>query len=137
MSATVVSADHLDLLVTAAVHYGVLSNSTRDAFTPTSPAHGALSVSPTAAGVLLLEHSICAVRSTLGGSDPVLDPELRAYRHVPVPVVDPVAVLKAAHSYQDQAQTSPQWSGSAAQRLIEGLTRAAAEHFPGYDRALN
>ncbi len=31
MSATVVSADHLDLLLTAAARYGVLSNPTRAA----------------------------------------------------------------------------------------------------------
>ncbi len=135
MSATVVSADHLDLLLTAAARYGVLSNPTRAAFTCTT--HSGALISPTAAGRLMLEHSICAARSTLGGSDPVLDPELRAYHHVPVFTVDPVEVLKAAHTYEDQAQTSPQWSGSTAAQILQKLTRAAAEHLPGYDCALS
>ncbi len=81
MSATVVSADHLDLLLTAAERYEVLSNPTRAAF---SCSRGAV-ISPNAAGRLLLEHSIYAARTALGGTDPVLDPELSAYQHVPVP----------------------------------------------------
>jgi len=84
---------------------------------------------------LLLEHSICAVRATLGGVDPVLDPDLRAYRYVSVPTVDPVEVLKAAHSYLDQAQGSPQWPGSSAAQILAQLIRGAAEHLPGYNRA--
>jgi len=131
MSATVVSADHLDLLLTAAERYEVLSNPTRAAF---SCSRG-VGISPTAAGRLLLEHSICAARVALGGTDPVLDPELGAYQHVPVPTPRPVEVLKAAYSYQDQAQTSPQWPGSSAARILQHLIRAAAEHLPGYDGA--
>jgi len=123
MSATVVSADHLDLLLTAAERYEVLSNPTRAAV---SCSRGAV-ISPTSAGRLLLEHSICAACIALGGTDPVLDPELGAYQHVPV------EVLKAAYSYQDQAQTSPQWPGSSAARILQHLIRAVAEHLPGYD----
>jgi len=54
-------------LLTAAERYEVLSNPTRAAF---SCSRGAV-ISPTAAGRLLLEHSICAARIALGGTDPV------------------------------------------------------------------
>jgi len=47
----------------------------------------------------------------------------------------PVEVLKAAYSYQDQAQTSPQWPRSSAARILQHLIRAAVEHLPGYDGA--
>jgi len=126
----VVSADHLDLLITAAVRYGVLINPTRAKFT-TAPG---VAASPTDAGKLLLEQSLAAASAftTPAETARVLDPELMDYEHVPVVRVNPVEVLKAAHSYQDHASRSPRWSYSTARHLILDLIRASIEHLPGY-----
>ena len=126
----VVSADHLDLLITAAVRDGVLINPTRAKFT-TAPG---VAASPTDAGKLLLEQSLAAASAftTPAETARVLDPELMDYEHVPVVRVNPVEVLKAAHSYQDHASRSPRWSYSTARHLILDLIRASIEHLPGY-----
>jgi len=121
----VVSADHLDLLITAAVRYGVLVNPTRAKFT-TAPG---VAASPTDAGKLLLEQSLAAASAftTPAETARVLDPELMDYEHVPVVRVNPVEVLNASRS--------PRWSYSTARHLILDLIRASIEHLPGYATA--
>lgn len=44
--------------------------------------------------------------------------------------VDPVEVLKAAHTYQDLVASGPGWSYSTARHLIVDPIRAAIEHLP-------
>lgn len=130
MSATVVSADTLDLLVTAALRYGVLASRTRRAFTTTG---GILQATPDDAGrVLLHQHLAAALHRH---HPPQLSSELRCYRHVPVAHVDPVHVLKALHTYEAVAATGQGWATSAAHTVTAALLRAATQALPGYAEA--
>lgn len=131
MSATV-SADTLDLLITAALRYGVLASRTRAAFNP--PAAGVLQASPDDAGRVLLTQHLTAQHATLG-APPQLSSELRCYHHVPVPHVDPVHVLKALHTYETVAATTAGWATSAARTLTVALAHAATQALPGYAEA--
>lgn len=132
MSATALTADTLDLFVTAGLRYGVLTNRTRSAFTASSAS--ALQVAPDDAGRLLLQQHLAAWVPTLG-APPQLSGELRCYRHVPIPHVDPVHVLKAVHTYEAVAAHGSGWSTSAACALITALLRAAVQALPGYTEA--
>jgi len=129
MSATVVSADTLDLLVTAALRYGVLTSRTRSAFS--APSAGVLQATPDDAGRVLLAQYLAAQRPTMAAPPP-LSSELRCYQHVPVAHVDPVHVLKAIHTYETVAAAGPGWDTSAAHTLTTALFRAAVKALPGY-----
>jgi len=132
MSATVVSADALDLLVTAALRYGVLASRTRNAFSPTTA--GVLQATPDDAGRVLLAQHLAAQHPTLAAPPP-LSSELRCYQHVPVVHIEPVHVLKAIHTYEAVAAASPGWDTSAAHTLTTALLRAAVKALPGYAEA--
>jgi hypothetical protein len=132
MSATVVSADALDLLVTAALRYGVLTSRTRNAFSPATA--GVLQATPDDAGRVLLAQHLAAQRPTMA-APPSLSSELRCYQHVPVAHVDPVHVLKAIHTYEAVAAAGPGWDTSAAHTLTTALLRAAVKALPGYAEA--
>lgn len=131
MSATAVSADTLDLLITAALRYGILASRTRVAFSPTA---GVLQATPSDAGRMLLQQHLAA-QACVSSSPPPLPSELRCYQHVPVPHVDPVHVLKALHTYEDVAATGPGWPTSTARTLTTALLRAATQALPGYTDA--
>lgn len=131
MSATDLSADSLDLLVTAALRYGVLASRTRSTFAPT--AGGILQASPDDAGRVLLHQHLAAIPHL--ARPPKLSSELRCYRHVPVPHVDPVHVLKVVHTYNDVAATGPGWATSAARTFTAAPLHAATCALPGYAEA--
>jgi len=132
MSATALTADTLDLLVTAGLRYGVLASRTRSAFT--APSAGVLQATPDDAGRLLLQQHLAAQVPTLG-APPQLSSELRCYQYVPVPHVDPVHVLKAIHTYEAVAAHGPGWNTSSARTLTTALLRAAVQALPGYTEA--
>ncbi len=131
MSATAVSADTLDLLITAALRYGILASRTRVAFSPTA---GVLQATPSDAGRMLLQQHLAA-QACVSSRPAPLPGELRCYQHVPVPHVDPVHVLKALHTYEDVAATGPGWPTSTARTLTNALLRAATQALPGYTDA--
>jgi len=127
------SADHLDLLLTAAERYGVLSNPTRAAlafrltrtvlFFPRPRPGGCCSSTVSARCV---PPSVAWIRCWT--------PDLRAYRYVSVPTVDPVEVHHANQSGEvlthDGLQRPPQ---AATRQLRPRLGRAAgvlAPHMP-------
>jgi len=128
---TVAGRDHLDLLVTAAGEYGLLVDETTAAF---SRAAAGIIATPSAAGQLLIEENVAAVRwqTSRGRGNVRLDLELLHYDHRPVDFLEPVEVIKAAHCYQHLAGESPGWAGSAANRLITAIVHAATERLPGY-----
>lgn len=128
--------DHLDLLVSACVRYGLLVSSTTAAFSPAA-ADASTVASPTAAGRLLLEENLAALRWRHGrgrGALHLPDDQLH-YDHRPVDRLEPVEVVKAGHAYQHLAVDSPGWSGSAARRLVDAVVHAATERLPGYAEA--
>lgn len=133
---TVVSRDHLDLLVTAAHEYGLLVDATTAAFSPAAGEAGTIATSA-AVGQLLLEENVAAVRwqADRGCGKVRLGLDQINYEHLPVDHVDPVEVIKAAHCYQQLAEASPGWAGSAARRLIVATIHFATERLPGYAQA--
>lgn len=133
MSATDLSADTLDLLVTAAERYGVLASPTRRAFSSAPAVGGIEHASPDDAGRVLLRQHLAAAPQPIQALQ--LPTELRCYRHVPVPDVDPVHVLKALHTYDAVAATSPGWAASAARTLTTALLHATIRALPGYAAA--
>ncbi|GAA4757367.1 hypothetical protein GCM10023328_46610 [Modestobacter marinus] len=134
-SSQLVDADHLDLLVSAAIAYGQLTSATRAAF---SPVHAAAvtAASPDEAGQLLLEENLAAARWRAGrGRGRLPAGRLLTYRHRPVEDWEPVEVLKAVHAYSHATADSPGWAGSAAHRFTVDVAHAAAQHLPGYAEA--
>lgn len=131
-----VTADHLDLLVTAAVKYRLLITPTAMAFTDTTVGTGTVA-SPTEAAALLLEEQIAALRWHAGRGCQVLEIpiDLLTHRYRPIELPGPVQVIKACHAYQHLASASPGWSASAAHRLVEAIIRAATCRLPGYSAA--
>jgi hypothetical protein len=131
-----IGADHLDLLVTAAIQYRQLISPTTAAFSPAGSTR-ATAASPREAGQLLLEENLAAARWRVSrgrGRAPV---QLLEYSFRPV--LTPwtaVEVIKAVHAYQHDTADSPGWSGSAAHHLTGSIERAATQHLPGYAQAL-
>lgn len=113
--------DHIDLLVSAAVDYGLLTNPVASALQGGS----GVSLTPDQAGALLL-----AARpgpAAAGVSDYRFQP---VHHHLVA-----VEVIKASHSYQHAASPTKTWVVSPARRLIEHIHRAATERLPGYAAA--
>jgi hypothetical protein len=114
-----IGADHLDLLVTAAIQYRQLISPTTAAFSPAGSTR-ATAASPREAGQLLLEENLQLLEYSFR---PVLTPWTA------------VEVIKAVHAYQHDTADSPGWSGSAAHHLTGSIERAATQHLPGYAQA--
>ena len=134
-SIQLVEADHLDLLISAAIAYGQLTSATRAAFSP-AHAEALTAASPDEAGHLLLEENLAAARWRAGrGRGRLPAGHLLTYRHRPVEDLQPVEVIKAVHAYSHATADSPGWAGSAAHRLTVDVAHAAAEHLPGYAHA--
>jgi hypothetical protein len=123
-SRVLVTDDHLDLLVTAAVRYRVLLPAASAAFT-----NAGIVASPAQAGQTLQHQQHRAAAA----APPYAEPP--AYRFRPVTDLEPVEVLKAAHGYADLAASSPSWASSPARRLLEAIERAAVRQLPGYAAA--
>jgi hypothetical protein len=136
-TAGVISSDHLDLLVTAAVRYRVLVSPTTAAFSPAVES-AITPATPTEAGRLLLEQNLAAIRwktSRTRIEDTLLDEQI-TYEYRPVEdYFEPVEVIKAAHCYQHLTAGGPIWDGSAAQRLLSAIVHAATQWLPGYAAA--
>lgn len=132
----VVTNDLLDLLVSGAVEYLILTNLTAAAFTDTTGGTGIVAT-PTEAGALLRDEHVAALRwrGSRGRDVLELPVDLVQYVHRPVNTLDPVEVLKACHTYEQLACDSPGWSASTARRLTDAIARAAARRVPGYAAA--
>lgn len=127
------SHDHLDLLVSASVRFNLLVAPTTAAFSPAT-AQATVAATPTAAGRLLLEENLAALRWRSGrGRGPLeVSAEQLHYEHRPVARFELVEVIKAAHAYERLALGSPGWAGSAAHRLVDEIVHAATQRLPGY-----
>ena len=110
-SCDLVSHDHLDLLVRAAQRLALLVPTATAAFSPAAAISAGVVGTPTAAGRLLLEENLAAVRWRRDrgrGRLELPDGQLH-YEHRPVARFGLVEVLKAAHAYQQLAADSPGW----------------------------
>ncbi len=134
MTAALLGPDHVDLLVSAADRWGVLSLG--------EDLEGRAGDGRDVVSVATLQSAGVAVVHALMDASRLRCPELGevsrdalGYRVVLVKVLEPVEVLKAAHRVEVMAAGVPGWWGSVAQRLVSGIARAAAERVEGYDAA--
>jgi hypothetical protein len=131
---SVITPDHLDLLVTAAVRYRVLVDAATAAASE-GASHITTVATPNEAGQLLLEENLATVlRHAVGStrSDQQRPPD---YVHRPVDQFQPIEVVKAVHCYQHLCAVNPSWGSSTAAGLAAAILHAATERLPGYDEA--
>ncbi len=131
-TSALLGTDHLDLLVTAACHWRILTSRTAAAF---SRAEAHLVVAgATEAGRMLQQENLAAIRwySDRGRGRLVdrLVPEPYAYTEVDR--LDPVEVIKACHAAEAACEAAPGWGGSTARRLLTALVTAASYRLEGY-----
>lgn len=138
----VLSDDHIDLLVTAAVSWQVLAGRTAKALASGVVEHLILNSTPTQAGRALREANTASVRwlDSLGhlpGRERlVAGIPARAYEYRPVAGrLEPVEVIKAVHAAQQMCSAPPSWPGSSAQRLLGAILTAAEHRLTGYANA--
>lgn len=139
MRESVLSDDHLDLLVTAAVQWRVLGSTTAAAFaSATGPAEAqVLAITASQAGQLIRDQNREAIawlasqgRVRLGERR-----DLGDYTFDPVAVLNPIEVTKAVHAAQELCRSSPSWRDSRAHSLLEAIQGAATRRLPGYAAA--
>jgi len=114
-----ISADTIDLLVCAAVAYGVLSDAASE-------------VSPTSVGVKTREELARLWSEPVTG---VAAPDPCRVGGRPVVGVDPVQVVKSAHAYEAACRQDSGWMGSEAQLWLRRVEVAAVQQVPGYAAA--
>ncbi len=124
--------DHLDLLVTAACHWRILTSRTAAAF---SRAEAHLVVAgATEAGRMLQQENLAAIRWYADRGRGRLADRLvpQPYTYTEVDRLDPVEVIKACHAAEAACQAAPGWSGSTAKRLLVAIVTAATYRLEGY-----
>lgn len=108
-------ADHIDLILTAAIDFGVIS----------APA-----------GTPRPQQLLTAMAQRIGTGlflrNQMADPA--GYRYQPVDgPLDVRDVLKACHAAQFAYRDTKIWVGSNEQRVVDGVAKAAAMRVPGYE----
>ena len=108
-------ADHVDLIMTSAIAFGVISAP------PGTPRPKQL---------------LTAVAQRVGAGlflrNRIVDPAGYRYRPVGGPL-DVRDVLKACHAAQFAYRNTRLWFGSNEQRVVDGVAKAAAMRIPGYE----
>lgn len=137
MSAFILGPDHIDYLVSAAVHAGIY--------------HGGFGIywhgervewhNADAVGAALLRENIASVsfryeshRGDLPG--PIPSPAPEDYEYRPFLSVTTAQVLKALDCYEYQSCEHQGWNDSEARRFCDVLRRRYAATVPGYEDAL-
>jgi hypothetical protein len=130
----VLTDDHIDLLITAAADWRLLASPTTAAFAQSALERHVIVASSTEAGRMLRAENTASVRwlSDHGRNRLVDRAPAGAYTHTRVETIDPVEVIKAAHSAQAACKDSPTWSSSPTARLMAALITAATHRLPGY-----
>lgn len=130
----VLTDDHIDLLVSAATNWRLLASPTTAAFAQSALERHVVVASSTQAGRMLRSENTAAVRwlSDHGRTRLVDRGPVDTYTHHGVETIDPVEVIKAAHSAQAACKDSPTWSSSPTARLLAALITAATHRLPGY-----
>lgn len=124
--------DHLNLLVTAACQWRVLTSRTAAAFSR-AEAHLVVA-SATEAGRMLQQENLSAIRWHADRGRGRLADRLvpDPYTYTEVDRIDPVEVIKACHSAEAACEASPGWSASTAKRLLVAIVTAATYRIDGY-----
>lgn len=127
--------DHLDLLVTAAYHWRILTSRTAAAFSRTE-AHLVVA-GATEAGRMLQQENLSAIRWCADRGRGRLADRLvpEPYTYNEVDRLDPVEVIKACHAAEAACEASPGWSGSTAKQLLAAIVTAATYRLRGYPDA--
>lgn len=133
-STRVLTDDHVDLLISAAAAWQVLTSKTQAAFSQQGLERLVLVATATEAGRLVRTENASAVEwlASQGRGRLVERTDLSPYTHRPVNHLDPVEVIKAAHAAQAACQPSPTWDGSPAQRLLAAVVTAGTHRLQGY-----
>jgi len=127
----VLHADHVDLLVTAALRWGLVEIplDQRDAAGVVETVIG------TAVGRLLLTANAAAATALgrTGRNRPVdRSVPVGAYAYRPVLNLAPLEVIKAAQAAEQMCAPAPTWSGDHARELLTAILAAACYRLPGY-----
>lgn len=130
----VLTDDHIDLIITAATRWHVLTSRTRAAFSQSPAEHHTLVATATEAGRLLREENKAAISwlADHGRVRPVDQAETQRYVHHPVETLHPVEVIKAAHAAQTACRHSPTWRTSTTRCLLEAVVTTATHRLDGY-----
>ena len=131
----ILTVDHLDLLVTAAVRWRILTSRTAAAF---SQAESHLVVATgTEAGRLVQQENLAAVRwlSDRGRGRLADRSTPEPYTFTEIEHLVPVEVIKACHAAESMCSSSPGWSASTARRLLVAVATAASHRLEGYSSA--
>jgi len=131
----ILGSDHLDLLVTAALRWRILTSRTAAAF---SQAESHLVVATgTEAGRLVQQENLAAVRwlSDRGRGRLADRATPEPYAFTEVEHLVPVEVIKACHAAEAMCSSSPGWSASTARRLLVAISTAASHRVDGYSIA--
>ena len=134
----VLTDDHLDLLVSAASAWGLITSPTRAAFTTSHLERELASATGPLAGALLQRENLVALQWLAANGRSRLaerPPTTTTYAHRPVEHLIPVEVIKAAHRAEAACRLSPTWQQSLARRLLTGIITAATQRLPGYAEA--
>lgn len=136
-STTVLTDDHIDLLITAAADWRLLASLTTAAFAESTLERYVIVASCVEAGRMVRAENAKAVRwlSDHGRTRLVDRTPIGPYTYRRVETVDPVEVIKAAHSAQASCMDSPTWSTSPVAHLLAALVTAATQRLPGYAEA--
>ena len=126
------TVEHLDLLVSAATEWRILTSTTAAAF---SRAEAHLVVATAVqAGRLIQQENLAAARWHADAGRGQLPDDITPppYTYTPVERLSPVEVIKACHCAETSCESAPGWSASVAKRLVTAIIRAATFRLEGY-----
>ena len=126
--------DHIDLLVSAAARWHILTSRTTAAFTEGVAENHVLAAAATRAGQLIRTENTAAIEwlSAKGRTRLVDRAHAEDYTHSLVEHLAPVEVIKAAHATEASCAARPTWQNSAAQRLVSAVLTCATHRLEGY-----
>lgn len=127
--------DHIDLIISAAVRWHILTPRTRAAFSQSPGETHVLVATATEAGRQLREANRTAIGWLVDkGRARLVDcvGVQEDYVHKPVETLHPIEVIKAVHAAQNACRHSPTWAKSPAQRLLDAVVTSATHRLEGY-----
>lgn len=131
MSVLVVNADHVDLLVSAAVEYGRGGTSVPWVWGNPSQSRSAADTDPSDVAQMLTGTNFAAFNHRYGEHNAEPRHEYRPVRPLP----PPVQIIKAVNCFEYQCDGLPGWAQSEAQAFCAALAAAAIRKLDGYNAA--
>lgn len=131
VSASIVGQDHLDLLISAAMAYGLLADPAR----ASSMSHVEPLIAAAAATTVGRQLQRVNRDSLAAARDGIDEPEPYSFTPVDEKDIVPMHVLKAVQAMEHLCYGAPGWEDAPVRRLLEAVTRAAIQRLPGYGQA--